>query len=381
MRPQPKPGAAADPLAAYTLDTLLAGAARLRPQGLALRDADGASLTFAALHGHATRLAARLKQTGLEPGETLLVLGGNRISSLIALMAGVCAGLDVAMLSPGLRADRLAMLANRTRAAVLVCGEPFGGVDLLDKGFMAAALTETVRLVGTLGSGNADAVDFSAGALAGDIAPVLPAPAHLSDILTLTPDGMTRHSQRKLVAGTLDLIARARFRAAQPLLATLGPSTYAGLASGLLAGLLCGASVTLHGIFDAARLLAQLEDMPQAQLVVPAELLPALARAGILQHGPLAGLLAVSRWQTNAGDFAPPASLPNSVPLVDLHAFGEMALLAEARGADGRARALLEPPHDIEVGADVICAVDADNDTADGLRFFGAAVSVPEDVT
>lgn len=377
MRPQPAPGTAADPLAAYTLDNLLAGAARLRPQGIALRDGDGTSLTFAALHGQATRLAARLRQTGLAPGETMLVLGGNQISSITALMAGIFAGLDVAMLSPGLRADRLAQLANRTSAAVLVCGEPFGGMDLLEKGFMAAAQSETIRMVGTLGSGNPDAVDFSAATLAGDGLADGPAPAHLSAILTLTGDGMTRHRQRTLVAGTLDLIARASFSPAQPLLTTLGPSTFAGLASGVLAGLLCGASVTLHGMFDAVRLLAQLEEWPGAHIVLPAQLLPALASAGLVQHASLSGLVAVSRWQSNAGDFAPPASLASKMPLVDLHAFGEMALVAEARGADGRARALLDPPHHIELGADVICAVDADNDTINGLRFFGAAVSVP----
>ena len=93
----------------------------------------------------------------------------------------------------------------------------------------------------------------------------------------------------------------------------------------------------------------------------------------------LGGLVVLSRWHKDAADFSPPQAVTSSVPVVDLHAFAENALVAEPRGADGRARAILDPPHSINIGGILMLATGASNDANDALGFFGAAVTKDDD--
>ena len=374
-----------DPLGPYTLDALLEGAAHLQPQARALRDSTGASLTFAQVAQQVQALAAHFRLCGLEPGQTVLLTGGAHSAIVTALLAGIRAGLDVALAPPNIRADQLAVLALRLQAAAIIGGAPYGGFSPLDTALAAAALADSIRLVGSLAGGDTDgAVDFSAGTL-GLQPGIVPAdaPAHPARIITLLQDGKAfhpvAHQQRTLVAGALDLVARARLSASTPLLSTIAPLTYAGLAAGPLAMLVCGAALDLHGPFDSARLLAQVAAQPQVQFVVPAALLAAIERSGMLGPDRLGGLVILSRWNKDAADFSPPQAVTSSVPVVDLHAFAENALVAEPRGADGRARAILDPPHSINIGGILMLATGASNDANDALGFFGAAVTKDDD--
>ena len=369
----------ADPLAGFSLDALLEGAARLRPGSVALREAQGGrSLTFAALADGALRFAAKLAAAEFVPGDTMLLFAGPSAAQVVALLGGLRAGVNVALVPPNIQAGRLALLAGQTGASALLCGAHYGGIDLMQEGFSAAALSGDIRMVGALAAGGEDAADFSPTALANDPPPDLPVPPTPASLFTLPRrgDGMpVRHGQRMLVAAALDLITRARLSASLPLISTLSPASLAGLVTGPIAALLCGATLNLHELFDARGLLAQIGENPGAQLVVPCEMLPALDRGGLMRGGSLGGIAAVSRWQADGADFSPPATLDTLIALTDIHSFGEVALVPELRGSDGRARALLDPPHEIEIAGQTLLAIDATSDSDGAFRFFGAAVA------
>ena len=369
-----------DPLRGLRLDSLLEGAARLRPQAMAICEAgDGRRLSYDELAQDVRRFAARMVATGLKPGETILLLSGYRASGLVALMAGVAAGINVVLAPADIRPDRLALLAGQTGAALLLCGDNFGGMDLLGKGFAAAAMMDTIRIVGSLDSAMEDAADFSPAALGEEAAPALPAPTHAAHIITtVLRDGRmqpVRHLQATLVAAALDVVARAGLSASQPILSTIAPNSLAGLVAGPFAALMSGATLHMHGLFDARILMNQIAQNPGARLAVPATLLRNLAHAGLLQPGALGGIMALSRWQDNGSDFAPLPPVASAIELTDLHGFGELALVAEKRGLDGTAGKLFEQPHLIEIDGQSILAVDARETGGNRRRFYGAAVT------
>lgn len=378
----PKHAPHPDPLAPYTLDALLQGAAKLRPHAVALVDGAGQSWTFTALAQDVETLAAHLAQIGLMSDETVIVLGSAQSCVVTALLAGLMAQVHVALVPPNIPPGQLTQLALQLNASAILCADAYDGMAGADAAFEAAARAECVRIVATLGADRHDgAVDLAPSALKRlTLGTRPPNPAR---IITLRRhEGAVHpvfHQQRTLVAGSLDLIARAHLTAATPVISTVAPLTYAGLAAGPLAMLLCGATLVLHGPFSSSRLMEQIADYPNARLLVPAALLAGLERSNVLRNGALGGLLALSRWQKDAADFSPPRAVASANPIVDLHAFAESALVAEPRGSDGRARAILDPPHSIDISGILMLATGASADANDALGFFGAAVTRDED--
>ena len=378
----PKHAPHPDPLAPFTLDALLQGAAKVRPDAVALVDDSGQSLTFAGLAAEVETLAAHLAEMGLLPDETVIVLGSAQSCVVTALLAVLRAQVHVALVPPNIRPEQLTLLALRLNASAILCADAYDGLAAANTAFAAAAGAERVRIVATLGADRHDgAVDLSPSALMR--LPPRIRPPHPARIITLQRhDGAVHpvfHQQRTLVAGSLDLIARAHLTAATPVISTVAPLTYAGLAAGPLAMLLCGAALVLHGPFSSSRLMDQIANHPNARLLVPAALLAGLERSGVLRSGALGGLLALSRWQKDAADFSPPQAVASANPIVDVHAFAENALVAEPRGSDGRARAILDPPHSIDISGILMLATGASADANDALGFFGAAVTRDED--
>ena len=140
-----------------------------------------------------------------------------------------------------------------------------------------------------------------------------------------------------------------------------------------------GATLHIHGLFDAQILMNQIAQNPGARLAVPATLLRNLANAGLLQSGALGGVMALSRWQHNGIDFAPLPPVASAIALTDLHGFGELALVAEKRGLDGTPGKLFASPHLIEIDGQSLLAVDAREMGDNRRRFYGAAVTQTEE--
>jgi hypothetical protein len=365
-----------DPLAGFDLETLTRGAARLRPDRLAVRDSSGASATFAELDRRADAMASRLAELGLTPGETLMVAGGARVSTCIGLLAGLRAGLDVALAPLHPTATGLAAYAARAGARAVATQTGYGDLAPIEDMFEVAARAPDVRLVCSLGPTPFDGavdLDIARGAVGTRIS----LSGHAPRIATFAPGGgVVFHQQRTLVAAALDLAGRARIGMGASILSTIAPVSFAGLVAGPFLSMLAGASLHLHGPFATIEFLTTLEALDSAHVIVPGAMAGSIAEAGLIDPCHMAALLLLDRTSEARGALAPLGDA-RGVAIIDLHAFAEEALIAEVRGADGRPLPAAREPHMIPIDDTTILAVRR-REGSGPLAFEGEAVSASQ---
>lgn len=332
-------------LAYAGLDGLLQTSARVWPDGVLFRDGAG-SMTAAKAAAYSAALAAQFGLSGLRPGERILLVMAARTVDVLALAGALRAGLVPVLLPCGLGPVDLATHAKASEARALIGPTHLGTQDYGESYLTAAALSEQVRLVATLGPGMVDgAADFAPAALesiAKNQASVTP-PAAVSEaelILTferqpgpVPPGGapLVPHRQSEIFSAVLRLAGEARLNPSRPLISTLVPATFAGLVAGPYAALMSAASLTLHGPFEAAGFLRAYDSEPGAHLVIPAAIAPLLQEAGLTRGD--ASLILVSRFAA-AEAFALPAPFACERLVADLYALGETRLLAQHREGD-----------------------------------------------
>lgn len=316
----------ADPLASFDLDTLVTGAMRLRPDRMALADSSGAHLTYAELDAVTTSLAAHLADLGLVAGEVLLIAGGARASSVIAMIAGVRAGLDVALAPLHLSPGELTNFAIETKAAAMAAEASYGELAPIGDLFAAASRAPCVRLVCNLGAGITDAGGIGAGSTGGNQAddsvdldlgrleqrpsPVGVRAPGLCKLIAWREDQVQIHTQQALVAAGLELLSRAHIGMRNPIVSTLAPIRFGALAAGPFAALLAGCALHFHGPFDAEAFVSQIGTDKPAHLVAPQVLAAALARDGWLATSRQASLM------LSGGDALFEA--PTGMPVIEL---------------------------------------------------------------
>ncbi|OYV32598.1 MAG: hypothetical protein B7Z80_26425 [Rhodospirillales bacterium 20-64-7] len=377
MNALPSASFSTDPISSFTLDSLLAGAARLRGDREAVSDRRERT-TFADLDRRADSLAAAWADLGLRQGETLLLIAGATARAVAAIVAAQRAGLRLALAPAHLAADALAPLAIACGAAAIVADGAYGDISPMEEAFVAAARAPRVRLLMTLDGVAVDGavrLDADAPAPAGPRA----RPERAAALVTFDRAGCAvQHEQRTLVAAGLDLLARGRIGMRLPILTTLAPASFAGIVAGPLGSLLAGAPLRLHAPFEAAGFLAAVaEEGGPPHLVVPAALLPMCEAAGLVRADRLASLMLVSRLD-HAEAQAPrpaPARVRQMPPFLDLVAVGEVALVAESRDQDGRPADLCAEPHYISMDERRILAAGWIGEGA-GRQLAGAAVSI-----
>lgn len=339
-----------DAFALSGLDALLATAARSSPDTVLVADDEG-GVPAAVLARRARVLAERFRSLGLKRGERLLIVAGAQVHTLVALVAAVRAGLEPALVRPGLGAIELAAHAAAAEAAALLGPVSYG--EALGESYLsAAALAEGVRLIATHGAEPVDgALDVSAAAL--DAAPeprddeAGEPPLEMPLIATFTGPGtaprLVSHRQATLFADALSLVEQARINPTRRILSLLTPSSRAGLVAGPFAALVGASELVLHGPFAARAFLAHLDAEPGAHLVAPVAIGALLAAEAFTSE--LTSLILVSRHDT-AEAFTLPEPVPASRPVADLYAFGEDSVLAQRR-LDGEAR----PPNRVADGS------------------------------
>jgi acyl-CoA synthetase (AMP-forming)/AMP-acid ligase II len=366
--------------APYSLETLLFGAARLRPEVIALADrTTGCPFGFVAQQVAA--LARLFADCGLKPGERVLISGGSEISLVITVIAALRGGFEPALASLDLDPAELAAYSRAINAVALVGPTIYGDLKPVDAFFAAAATVPSIRLVATSGPGEVDgAVDLSAAAVLRYAAAHLddglergkPPPASPPGLITLDqnrPRNPVEHQQATLMAAGVDFVARAKIGRATPILSTLPPTSFAGLATGPFAALLSGATLYLHGPFNAADFLKARDRAGQAHLIVPAIIAPDLRGAAVLDG--LASCVLVSRLSAEAGFTAPPPFVC-PCPLIDLYAIDEAAAVAEPRRG-GMAMPPATEPHFVGFDESRVLTIEMDSEHA--LAFRGAAVT------
>ncbi|MFI6478620.1 amino acid adenylation domain-containing protein [Nonomuraea sp. NPDC050663] len=119
--------ATARPYPGRALHTLVAERAAATPHAVAIRAADGAEVTYAALDARSAAMAARLTRAGARPGTCVAVSLPRSPELIVALLGVLRAGAHYLPLDPAHPAERVAYLLADSEAALLVTDRPVEG--------------------------------------------------------------------------------------------------------------------------------------------------------------------------------------------------------------------------------------------------------------
>lgn len=293
----------AQALTQFGVEALVAGAARPRPGALAIREEHGdtaAQLSFADLYQRAGAGAARLRALGLLPGERILICAPPGAQNIVALTSALAAGLDPVLAPAPLpeTRDNVALAARALDAAALLAPAQWGARDLSGPIRDIAAEAPSIRRIGALYGALPGAQDFTAAALDARLSPR----PRLADgwetrgvIGALDASGhIAFATQGALIGAALDLVRATRNAGAAPIVSLCAANSLAHLVAGPLAALLSGAAFHVLTPFDAGRLRETLDACRDARIVAPGALLDDLARAGLLRHEALRGVVALT---------------------------------------------------------------------------------------
>jgi hypothetical protein len=327
-----------------TLDALFRTNVARDPDGVSLQDPpdSGAvtgnpprSLTYAQADRRIGALARLLHEIGIPEGGTVAIQLPNNADSVIAFLAVVRAGMVPAML-PLLwrRAECVAALSRAHATAILCCGR-VGDFDHGQLALEIAAELFPIRAVAGFGRGLADGI-VPIDEVAGDMPPSDEIES-FADIAAVTfdvgadgPVPVERNAIQILSAGLLIGRDAGAGRGAA-ILSTVPVSSYAGLSASLVPWLMSGGRLEFHHPFAPDILSRQIEEADI--LVLPDAVTLRLAETSLLGAGNLRAVISICR---SPERFAAAAAWPlTELALVDVAAFGELAVLSALRPADG----------------------------------------------
>jgi len=372
-----------DPFAHFGLDMLLSGAARLRPNTLALIDGHEA-LTYASLASRVTSLSLMYLEHGLKRGERIILVGGASNAVTVALVAAIRAGLEPALAPIDISAQDLAAYAHLIDAAAFIGMTHSGAFAVEDLYFEAAAEAPSIRFVATLGPEAIDgAVDFGPEVIRRynpSAAPVSiergkPSESAAAHIFTLRRgEGFSpiMHKQATLIAAGFDFVNRAKIGRETAILSTLPPTRFATLVAGPVATLLSGAALYMQGPFTSPEFFSLLSRAGEAHVIVPAAFASAFNEA--TKDERLASLTLLSNLQTR-DPVIPEDNIEAQWPIIDLYSMDEIAAIPEPR-RNGRAQRPAEDVHYIGFEKMQIAAVRAMATPSGGLDLSGTAVTL-----
>jgi mycobactin salicyl-AMP ligase len=369
-----------NPWGAMRLCGLLEAAARRHERRPAFRDQPGREAwcgrprlewSYALAVKIVARLAAAFSALRLEPGSPIGICLPGSSEAALTILAVEKAGHRPCLLPAAWREVELerALLAARVAAVV-----SFGRVaedspaEILCR---IAARSFGLRFLLAYGPGVPDGViDLDRVLVDDGAAPVEPGTAAAPDDPGLITFGRRggqasplHRTAAALVASAVNFLVAARISPGDRILSLLAADGHCGLATGLAAALLSGATLECHGLFDAAGLGQALADDVPTHLVAPGWLEPAIAAAGLSSR--LASTVLV-----HAAPIRFRAKMPLKESVVDVIAFDELALMARARDAAGRLTLALGD----DGGAGAFLRVRRDEDGA--ISFSGPAAEV-----
>ncbi len=354
-------------LSGFDLDSLTLGAARLRPQALALHDLyehDDQRFSFAELNHHVDSLAWQWSMLGLPNGARVLISMRASSLSIIGLLGALRAGLDVVLAPLHTNAGALAALARKTGALALASEPSHDRLNLIETLFAAAALASDVKLVCSLGAELIDDAVCLDPWLARDdtSTPLTPYGSQRPQILTQDRnDNIHAHDQAHLIAAALDLATRGKISGHEPVLSCLLPASFAGLVAGPILSLLTGAPLMLIPSFSIDVFARAFEAGERLHLIVPSAATLMMVEAGVIDASRLISFMpvtSVTDIEDDAHLSAPILARHARLPVVtDLFAINDRALIAEPRGRDGQAKQPVANPHFLPLDGQSILAV------------------------
>jgi AMP-binding enzyme len=334
---------------AVTLDALFRRAGVRHPDALALADApnraeiDGAAprrLTFAEADRAISALAARLSRQNLHTDALVAIQLGNTVDSVIALLAVLRAGM-VAMPVPVLWRHREMIDAlGRAGAKAIVTANRIGSCAHAELAMQVAAELFPIRALCGFGADLPDGFVPLDDIFAPGQSDFVPAAARASDpaahlaaiTFDSTRDGFVpvARSHRDLIAGGGGVYLESGMVPEAPILSTIPPGSFGGLAATLVPWLLAGGALHLHHAFDAAAFAEQSASIDSGTVVVPGGALEPLNEAGLLATARNVVALWRAPERLGIGD-----AWTGAVVLTDVCSFGEIGVIASRRGDDG----------------------------------------------
>jgi hypothetical protein len=355
-----------------TLDGIFRRTLARRPDAIALADppdresfAPGAPrrLTYADADRVIAAMAVRLRRLGLQPDTVVGILLPNTVESVLTLLAVLRAGMIAAPLPVLWRHAEMTSALGQVGAKAIITIARRGAFGLCDVAMQAAAELFPVRYVCGFGPGLPDGViplddlfDTRGYEDATDLdrgrTPALHVTLVTWEITRNGPVAVARnHAQ--LIAGGLATLLEGGLEPEANVLGCCATSSFAGLAVTVLPWLLAGGSLSLHHGFDAEAFAAQCREHRHDTVALPGPVVGPLQAAGLLSHAELRNVLALWRAPERLA-ISPPWRNPTA-KLVDMLAFGEIALLGSRRRSDGRTVSL--PAGDVRAPRDTGQAV------------------------
>jgi non-ribosomal peptide synthetase component E (peptide arylation enzyme) len=350
-----------------TLDAIFRRTVARRPDAVAVADppnrasfTDGEPrrLTYAQADRIVSAIAARMRRLGLATDAVIAVQLPSTVENVLTVLGILRAGMIAASLPLLWRQSDLIAGLGRIGAKAIVTSARAGGFDHCALAMQAAAELFPVRYVCGFGPRLPDGVipldDLMTGEAADPPSAVErdgPAAAHVAVVtFDVAPNGpiAVARSHRELVAGGLAVLLEGGIGPDASIVTSCAIGSFAGLSLAMLPWLISGGTLSLHQPFDAAVFKLQCSHERDAAAIVPGPLVPRLAEAGLFDGAGLKTVLAL--WRAPERLASSPPWPATGIGLVDVRAFGETALFAMRRDAEGRPRpvpaGVVQAPHD-----------------------------------
>jgi len=374
-----------------TLDDVFRRAATRRPDAIALVDppnrtdfTDGAPrrLTYAQADRMISAIAGRLRMLGLGTDQIVAMQVANTVDAVVTLLGILRAGLIATPLPLAWRQDECVAALGRIGAQALIVSGRIGPVDHRELAMTIAADVFHLRQVCAFGRdldgivGLDDLYDSRASAPLPVIErPINPA-AHVAVITWDTcAEGAVpvARSHFELLAAGAAIALESRIEQDAVLLTPLALSSLAGLALAVPPWLLTGGTLALHHPFDDEVFMRQCRTERCNMVVAPAPLALQLSDTDAFK-GRDGIKTAVAVWRTPERMAASAPWRDPAVALVDVAVFGETAVIAARRGADGRAAPLTVGPVMAPHGAGTLHVAEVARTSAGTIALRGPLV-------
>jgi hypothetical protein len=343
-----------------TLDDMFRRAVARRPRAVALMDppnresfADGGprTLTYAEADRVVSAIAGRLNRLGLPTDSIVGMQLPNTIESILTFLGLLRAGLIAAPIPQLWRNYDVVAALSRLGAKALITSTRIGTVKHGDLALHMAADIFPIRYVCAFGTEVPDGVVplddlFKLEKL--DPLPsveraVNPA-AHLAAITwDVSADGLlpVARNHFELLAAGLSVLLEGRIAQDATILSAIPVSSFAGIALSVVPWLVCGGTLSLHQPFEPKVFAEQRRNHRCHTVVLPGQIVARLVEAGLLAGQDESGRdqlkTVIAAWRAPERVATSATWRDPSATLVDVHIFGESALLAASRGANGKA--------------------------------------------
>jgi mycobactin salicyl-AMP ligase len=290
------------------------------------------------------RLAHFLLQLGLPPKAPVGICLPNGSEACLTILAVDHAGFVPCLLPVAWSEDDLAAAVEAANISTVITQGVVGDERPAEVFCRLAARYFGLRFVCSFGplvpDGVADLDRVILGAESPKAGPVPPAePASDNGIVTFLRQGKALkpifRPCRSVVAAAVTFLVAAKIRPGQRIVSLLAPDDHCGLTVGLIASLLSGATLECHGLFSARAFMDALKDETLTHLVVPAWMEASLAKAALPKS-----IVSVILAHEAPTRFKAKTALRGSV--IDVLAFGELALIAAQRKGAGQFSLSLE---------------------------------------